>query len=316
MKGTTTILRRTLAWAYALCAAGYLIYGLITATGLIGWLHYAQQRAFGSYSQKVSMLIAMLLVMVPAMLLRGRNAPMDPAGPLGMVRRANAPLTARGTLVLFGVLVVLVWSTGFGVRTWVIYQDQQDYGAHYAPLHLDGDSQPPGSVDHVALYGRPLERARLSFGRGRSPAREEYYLIPVVPKAWRPDQPVRYIVKSKTPSLIEPTYFVGPVAPDLSGRPAPEPAPLPVLARGGGHLSVPAAETFQHMGLTLVDEPILLERIDAINGKPIAPDAARTNLFFLVICSLCSVLLVIFYFAVLAGRRRRARSTVRALAAR
>jgi hypothetical protein len=304
--------RRALAWVYALGAVGYLIYGLITSTGLIGWLDYAQQRAFGSYRQKLSLLVALVLVALPTALLRGRGGQSDPAGPVALERRANAPLTARGLRVLFGVLMVLLWSVGFGVHTWMNARDQRDYEAHYEPLRLDGDAPLPAAVEHVALYGKALERARLSFGDvSGSATADKYYLIPVVPEAWRPDQPVRCIVKSKTPSLTEPTYFVGPVLPDLSGSPPPEPAPVPVLARVGGSLSVSAAQTFQQMGLILV-EPQLLERIDAINGKPIAPDTEHTRLLFFVMCSLGSAMLVVFYFAALAGQRRRAGSAVRA----
>jgi len=47
---------------------GYSFYGSMTGTGLGGWLNYAQQAIFGSYSWKFSVILAVGLVGILALL--------------------------------------------------------------------------------------------------------------------------------------------------------------------------------------------------------------------------------------------------------
>jgi hypothetical protein len=308
MSQTKLLMRRIVAWIYAVGGGLYVLHGMITSTGLIGWLEVAQQSLFGSYSMKLSMLVAIVVVVIPALVIGSGQA--DPLGPGAVMQRgANAPLSTRGQIIMCAVAVALVWIAGFTARTWYIERARADAEATYVPLRLEtGDvSTPP--ADHVALYGKALDNAIVASRSGSgSSARDDHFFIPIVARDWQPGQPVRYVLKSETSVLTDRASLVPRFAPVLPGAaPAPAPPEYPVLARPGGALPVPAQQALANMGLVLGEPQFLLDRIDSYQGKPVPLDSAQVHWFFLFGCGLLSGTFVLAWTLAIFMQRKKQR---------
>lgn len=286
------LVRRILAGCWALGFGAYLIHGLITDTGLIGWIEYAQQSVIGSYSMKLTVLAAMLVWLFSILLLLPRA---DRDAAKSWQQRANAPLSRKGVLTLCACLIGFVWVGGLAVRWWFVQQETEDYEATYEELRLQPDANPAPNSNHIALWGEPLDDAAVTFSQNNTTS---YYLIPVVAAEWHEDQPISFVVKSKTSDLRElPRY-------DATLRQVVRPT-RPVLARLTGVVSVPAAQEFERMGLKLAEPHYLLERIPSVDGKPPAPNLAQAQLAYLCIAGFLTFLIVVFGAVVIIKRPKQ-----------
>lgn len=295
----TLIVRRIAAWTYVVGAGLYLIHGLVTSTGLVGWLEALQQSLFGGYSMKMSLLFGLLIVAIPGALIAGGKR--DPLSPGAVMQRANAPLGARGIAVLALGGVALSWLIGFGVRSWYVERARADVEATYVPLTLDRSDVDTPPAEHAALHARVLSEAVVTSSTGSgSSQRADHFWLPLVARDWQPGQPIRYLLKSDTQQLFETFAYVPP-----GQKPA---APPPVLARRAGPLPVPAQQAFAEMGITLTEPLYVLERIPSMQGKPIPLDRAMVDGAFWIGCGLLSFLFLVFWVAATIGLRRRAQA--------
>jgi hypothetical protein len=292
--GQASIVRRGLAAVWGLGFGAYVIHGMVTDTGLVGWLEYGQQSLIGVYSMKLTLLCVMVLWAIPFMALLPRS---DRNAAQTLRARANSPVTARGTILVSLVSIVVVWVGGYALRAWFIQQDRQDYEAQYEELRLKPGASVAPTSEHVALWGEPLDDATVSFSQRNTTS---YYLIPVVAPGWQKGQPISIVVKSKVSDIREPPHF------DPETKRIVQ-APGPILARVSGVVSVPAAQEFSRMGLALSEPHHLLERIQSQQGKPLAPNLEEAQLAYLCIAGFLTFFILVIGTVVLVKRPKTAR---------
>ena len=124
-------------FARGLLIAAYVavcLYAVGVETGPIGWINYAQQSVLGSYSQKLTMLIAIivsLVVLAPlwwAIDAFGRRLGVPDVMP-GPARLAEPPQPPKAKSLLLSsfVAIPLIWIGGYAIWWYQQHQHQQDF---------------------------------------------------------------------------------------------------------------------------------------------------------------------------------------------
>ncbi|MCE9658984.1 MAG: hypothetical protein K8R60_10525 [Burkholderiales bacterium] len=268
---------------------GYLavcIYAAVTETGPIGWINYAQQSVFGAYSQKMTMLIALVASVVVvgplwwAIDSLARRMGLSEGLPTAAeISGANAPVTNRGLLLSSLVAIPVIWIGGYAIWWAIEHQHREDASARYEPLELArGAPVALPANGYVSVHGRLLWQRTVAFTKG-SGSTPEYTLVPLVAKDWRDGEPVPFVtrVDNSNRYLAERSSRSGSV----------------LLGRTDGAVAVPAAQEFRKMGLPIDAATQLLRLIPSENGAPVVRDTAASDRQIYVWLALgCSVFYV------------------------
>lgn len=142
-------------------AGAYCVHGLVTDTGLAGWLEYLQLAAFGSYSMKLTA-SALMVVVFALSLGAGYLASFGSRGEPTEVARAPLPVSKgsqspswSAISALCGAMLAATWIIGYAAYWWDSRVDREDAQARYEPIAPAAAAplpRPTGS--HVALRGR------------------------------------------------------------------------------------------------------------------------------------------------------------------
>jgi hypothetical protein len=309
-------------WFITLVSFAVGIHGLITESGPVGWLMYAQQSVLGFYSMKLTALLTFLLIgavtlCASAIVARvlGNREGMAAAGSAsrqfflhGVDRQAGGTLTGKTLFCLAIAMVAVTWIIGFAVYTWNTAKQQGDATASYEPIALrSGAAAPAPKGTHVAIEGELLTASVLTHTSGRtSSSRDDYHLLPVVPPGWRTGQPVSYIAK-----VVQLTDLPG-RAPAWPRKP-PHPADGLLLGRVSDAIPVAAAQKFKSMGIVLTEPAYLVTMVRSEQGRPAVKDTSKDDfMFFIVACTGISAVICfcffVMWFSALLRERRKART--------
>ena len=297
--------RGVLIAAYiAVCA-----YAVVAETGPIGWINYAQQSVFGAYSQKMTMLIAIVasvVVLAPLWwaidaLGRRLGVPDVLPGPAQLAEPAKPP-SAKAFLLSSFVAIPLIFIGGYAIWWYQQHEHQQDAAATYEPLRLvRGAPAPAASGAYVAVSGRLLWERTVSLTKGSSRT-VEYTLVPLVAEGWRDHEPVPYVVR-----VDNSNRYLAERA--TRGREA-------VLGHAEGGVAVPAAQEFLKMQVPVADATRQLRLVPSENGAPAVRDSGAEDFqIYLVIATGLSVFYVLIMLVVVAThanmRRRERKAALR-----
>lgn len=288
------------------------VYAVVVETGPIGWINYAQQSVFGAYSQKMTMLIAIVasvVVLAPlwwAIDALGRRLGVPDALPRpARLAEPARPPSAKAFLMSSFVAIPLIWIGGYAIWWYQQHEHQQDAAATYEPLRLvRGVAAPAASGAYLAVSGRLLWERTVSLTKGSSRT-VEYTLVPLVAEGWRDDDPVLFIVRvdNKNRYLAERA---------TRNREA-------VLGHAEGGVAVPAAQEFLKMQVPVADAR-QLRLVPSENGAPAVRDSADEDFTIYVVIaaglSVFYVLIMLVIVAANANQRRRERKAALRQAAR
>jgi len=288
---------------------GYSYYGSETGTGPIGWLNYAQQAIFGSYSWKGSLLLALclmggLVVLVEFGWKKVSGSTDDGEqgvgsrilfGPRATPSIGTAPqkpatsLAAQGKMLLqtAALIVIATWAIGFAVYWSYAAEQREDASAQYEPIDLSDGAplhQPRGS--HIALSGSVQPDAALAHTtESGGTTREDYQLVPISSRGWAEGQTVAFVLQIKDRSELEaPT----PASPPAHGDPATTGA---FMARIDGPVPGPVALEFKKIGVLLGEPNYLLHLVKTRDGKVATGSIGDAFMFFLVFCGLITAVI-------------------------
>ena len=287
-------------------AGGYGIYGSMTGTGLGGWLNYAQQAIFGEYSTKLSVVLAVGLVGVLAVIaefawnrvsgsqdgfeqsiayrllfgaMATRATPPASQGP------ATTPASQGRVLLQTAIIfVVATWTIGFAIYWWYAAEQREDASAQYEPVDLSDGApmhRPQGS--HITLRGGvPLNAALVHETGSGGSTREDYQLVPIASRDWVKGQAVTFVVKIKDRSELQDPI---PTRPSAQGNRATTGV---LMARIDGPVPGPVALEFKKIGVPLGEPNYLLRPVKTRDGKVIKESIDDAFMFFLAFCGLVS----------------------------
>ena len=293
-------------------------HGVTGDTGPMGWLNALQQQWTGSYSRKLSFLVFCfgtlalsspillpLILMAPAKP-AAASLPADAQGGATQPAPVAKPTSGWKTAVLAWIVpVALAWVATFGYHAWDWHLRQQDATQRYQPVSLADGAAPVANGSHIALPGRFLwDRTVVRRERGQV----ESTYVPVVDRAWREGDPVRFIAQFESRELD--TWR----ADDKKRQDA-------ILARVEGAVPTAAFGVFAKAGATLAPSASLIIAIAARDGQPAQqqPAFALDNALMLAL-----VLTAVWTVSVLAialalakqawSERRRARRAAQGIA--
>ena len=186
----------------------YMCYGLVTERGVIGWLNAVQAARDGTFSTKLSFIVALcyLLCATGAIGLAGvwlgRGRAPAPSGRAaaapGPVRSAARPDAApppdqtRLALWMLASVAVGAWIIGYPVSLWIAAEHREDAQARYAQVALGATPLAWPQAPHVALDGAVQGDNVLVLKEGNH-SRKTYF-VPMTGRAWTPDQPVSAVL--------------------------------------------------------------------------------------------------------------------------
>jgi hypothetical protein len=285
------------------------VYAVVAETGPIGWINYAQQSVFGSYSQKLTMLIAIVAsVVVLAPLWWGIDAlgrrlgvPDVLPGPARLAEPARPP-SGKAFLLSSFVAIPLIWIGGYAIWWYQQHEHQQDGAATYEPLRLVRGAPPTAaSGAYLAVSGRLLWERTVSLTKGSSQT-VEYTLVPLVAEGWRDRDLVPYVVRvdNRNRYLAERATRNREV----------------VLGHAEGGVAVPAAQEFLKMQVPVGDATRLLRLVPSEGGAPAVRDSADEDFkIYMIIAAGLSVFYVLIMLVIVAAnanqRRRERKAALR-----
>ena len=297
------MVRRWLSFAAVMVASlAFAAYGVMAETGPIGWLNYAQQSIFGAYSKKVSLLVALFGgFIVLALIWSGverlaRRLGFERAlpSPAAILADADAPVTTRGVLLSYLVIVPLIWIAGYAIYWWMRHEARADATAQYEPITLARGPLAVSGNPYLALRGRLLWERTLDHTEGSS-STPDYSLVPIVEPDWQDGDPVRFVARIDNSNR----YLVDTRRGRDSGV---------LLARTDGAVPVPAAQEFRKMRAPTSESASLLRLVPSQEGRPTLRDSGESDWnVYLILASIGTVLYVVFGTAIIAGTKLRQR---------
>jgi hypothetical protein len=285
--------------ARAVLIGGYAavcIYAAVSETGPIGWINYAQQSVFGAYSQKMTMLVAIVAsfaVLGPlwwAIDALARSMGVSAGLPtVAALSGADTPVTNRGLLLSSLVAIPVIWAGGYAIYWTIEHQHREDAAARYEPIELTrGAVAALPASGYVAVRGRLLWQRTVALTKGSS-STPEYTLVPLVSKDWREGEPVPFVTRIDNSNryLAERSSRSGSV----------------LLGRADGAVAVPAAQEFKKMDVPTTDATVLLRLIPSENGAPAVRDTAESDWqIYLWLALGCSVFYLLMMGVIILGR--------------
>jgi hypothetical protein len=236
----------------ALIGFGYVFWGRVTDSGLVGWLDAVQARGRGSYDLRFSVLVACVymavvvgaLIWVASRLLPGRAA--APGVPLAAKPKVDLKqLKARRMRIVGWVclgIAVATWPIGFGVYEYFADQNRREMQATYQPVDLSATAV--GQPAYVSLRAR-VHRAGYVVRHSRDSRTGETgtLFVPLVtPPGKDLSAPVHWVLVMDGTTLST--------------------LPTPVLGHAlGGTVPLTTRQTFDQMGVRLADDAVLVSYV-------------------------------------------------------
>lgn len=205
--------KQIVTWSLVSIFFVYVAYSGVTETGLVAFINYAQQSLFGSYREKVTWLVILIVVTGFLFSLRAivnRFFGGDKSGMIDQLLygayRQSIPSSTKFVpslkvyLQIATLVVVATWLVAAGLYWYGDQREQQDATANYEPINLSDGApthQPKGS--HIALQGEVLsDFTVVKTNGGDRPADIDYTFVPIAPRGWEPGQAVTFVLKVRT----------------------------------------------------------------------------------------------------------------------
>lgn len=238
-------------WLYIAAACAYVFYEWYSYTGLYRLAAEWQLEQFGSYQLKLTLIVPILVLLMPAAVL------VKFAGMQDQLRSATEGAKSPAMFALLGAVAVVV-AAGAG---WYGYLKSMET-VDVENLDLSKGEAPRST--HVTITGIARTEYIVEFGRKSSDAMLDRY-IPLTPATWQPGQPLVYFMKTNTTAYMPPggggMLMLSPRTPAFQITTQPG-----VLVRDG--LPGPVGEHYRKNKLALASPPILLDLSYGADVKP------------------------------------------------
>jgi hypothetical protein len=267
-------------YTYLGAAFVYVMYSLYTQTGLCGYLMDAQFRWYGVANEKITGLMAALILGAPVGWVR-KYIKRKEAEAAGAINDA-APVNARSQQLTWKSLLIIC-----AIPTWIALpaayvltrMDQKDLQREIYKVDLSSESAlPSDDVKFVKLTGLvQLDyqyQLKTNRGSGSRNERTNTY-APLTGSGWTKKQPIKFFIS---------TTFTSYFNPDL-GRSTNFPEQGVVAATFDGQLSRNDLPTFveneyERAGLRIESPYFVLDRMSFPNG--LIPSAAKRDKYHLI----------------------------------
>jgi hypothetical protein len=278
-KSTNLTLIKSANYIYMVAVVGYVMYSLITQTGLCGYLMDAQLRWFGVAYEKFTALIAIIILAPPGVLISKYIKSKESSAVGAIINPAPGAVRPQTiswkSLLIMSVVPALIALPAYYVLTWM---DQKDQQREIYKVDLSRESAiPSDEVKFVQLtgviqldYQYELKRERGS----RSTGKTNTY-APLTGSGWSSERPVRFFINTTFSGYDDPQ----------TGRPGVLPERGAVAATFDGQLTRNDLPTFveseyKRAGLRIESPYFVLDRMSFRDGR--IPSATETGRYYVI----------------------------------
>lgn len=300
---TASIGRRVIVGALvALLIAGfaYIAWSRIHDSGIVGWLDAVQARRDGKYSEKLSVMVATMYLLlafaagIGLILKFADRHSATPASPEALKTLRTATIAQskndlasqrRRLLLVMLAMGAATWLVGFGVHTYASMRHQEELHASYQPLDIRQVTSTVLSSPFIALRGRVHSNGYLSLKERTATSK---LFLPLVAPDAPPTSPVRWVVQ-------------------VDGTALPPLAPLVFAHATGEKLSQSTREAFERTGVPIASDAMLVDYVPTRGGQ-VVDRSAQDRSHFLSLASVVTAslaLLLVISWVVLGLRQRR-----------
>jgi hypothetical protein len=232
-----------LLWLYMAACCAYVGYEWYSYTGLYRLAAEWQMSTFGSYSIKLTFLLPVLVLVIPAAMV---------AKLLGLeinARSAAAVETSPRVVLVVGLVLVAV-AIGTG---WYGYGKAS---ANFAFEAFDLSNGKKPASNHVVMSGVAHTEYQVEFQtkRGGSTSLDRY--VPITASNWRRGDPLVYFMKTNAGVYIPPQ---GGKSFEFSPRTPPFPMTTDPVVLIENNLPGPVAEVYRKHNVALAPVPVVLD---------------------------------------------------------
>lgn len=270
-----------LYFVYLVLVGGYLTYGTFTQTGLGGWVLAQELEWFGRASQKLTVLLPLVVAMVLPLLLlapllpKGERAQL--AGPL--LPRPPARPVSWQLLLVFGLVPPLV-----ALPTYYYVQHQAERDESRPVVLLDLVAHPEASVPADTKFARLQAVFQADYQyvlqeTSYSQVRKTDRYVPLTGPDWQPGQPVRFFLDTSTDAYFDEANQRSIVFDQAT--------PFPVTFSGQLHpnaLPSVVRRAFAQHRVTTAEPHYVLENLYMPSGQP--PRAANQQYWIILVLGL------------------------------
>jgi hypothetical protein len=267
-----------LYFVYLLLVGGYLTYGTFTQTGLGGWVLAQELEWFGSASQRLTVLLPLVVAMVLPLLLlapflpKGERAQL--AGPL-LPQQSAQPISWKQLLVL-GLAPPLV-----ALPTYYYVQRQAEHDENRPVVSIDLVARPDTPVVATTKFVRLQAVLQTDYQyvlreTSYSQVRKTDRYIPLTGPSWQPGQPVHFFLDTSTDAYFD----------EANQRSIlfDQATPFPATFSGQLHpnaLPLVVQRAFAQHRVTAAEPHYVLENLYMPNGQP--PRAASQQYWLILV---------------------------------
>lgn len=266
---------KTGAVSYLVLAFIYVMYSLVTQTGICGWLMDVAFNLFGVAYDKLTAIVAILIVGAPGYMalsyVRRKEQEAAEAGGVPLVDPVPQVQSVRQQLRWMIPLILAPVLISIPVYFYVTWQSRTDQSREVYSVNLNaGGADVPADAKFIQLAGALQSRYEYGVtsgrGAGDSTSRSDSYM-PLTGEGWDESQPVRFVMYasgyggSRIGMLGTQTLDDGTIVGNFDGK------------LSGYELPTFVRAEYERQGLRLAAPLYIVERSYFVDGKlPPVPD--------------------------------------------
>ena len=189
--------RRLFAILWCLAALALMLWSWASWQGPFRWAAEWQVRQFGSYNEKLTLFVPLILLMLPAGFIGGWG-PLVPPPATHAARLASARRSVKVTAILGAVALLLgAVAGGLGYR-------RMQTPPMQATLVLTTGTEPAPDTDLVTVTGIARTDMIVVFEETRGTQKQRWSFVPLTAPAWRAGDPVRFVLRTNQTAWTPP----------------------------------------------------------------------------------------------------------------
>jgi len=190
--------RRTIAIVWCIAAFVLMLACWMTYSGPYRWAADRQLEHFGSYELKITLFGPLIILMIPAGFIGGWGPPRPRTVATPEVRVANARRIAR-VIGIAGVVALAIGAAGGALG----YVKMQTPMSHSELRLVKGDETAP-AADLVTVTGIARPDLIVGYQETISGMASHWSFVPLVSQAWKPGDPIRFLLKTNQTAWMPP----------------------------------------------------------------------------------------------------------------
>lgn len=275
-------LMRIALYAYMVLAGIYVFYSVFSGTGLGGWLMDLQMQYIGSAYYKLTAILGIALLYLPAYIIqkiiaRVFNLPSGTLRAPGLSARGSSSASLPKQLLTVLIMAIVPTLIALPVYFYLTYNSARDQQRQIYDINLNSNSS--ASIGDDVRFARITGEMQADYSyvieEEMSSSPRHYTYTPLTSANWNRGEPIRIFVVSTSS---------GPVLPTIRPRSASGSKEESGIVYEGrideGNLPTYVRNEFARQGLQIASPHYVFDQMNFINGQ--IPDVAQSQQYYII----------------------------------